>query len=312
MAVSARTTERRRVRARVAGVVQGVGFRPYVFRLAELGLGGWVLNDERGVEVEVEGKPAGRRVPGKAPRRGAAARERRIGPRRRRAGEWGAHVPDRRVGARAEPEALVSADFATCPDCLTELFDPADRRHRYPFINCTNCGPRFTIVRGVPYDRPLTTMAGFAMCEGCRAEYEDPRDRRFHAQPNACPECGPRVRLLDPDGAELAPARYRDPVAAAAAMLAAGKVVASKGSAATTSRAGPTTRPRSRAALAQAPRGQALRAHVRRPRRSPGLVELTAHEEEAPRRAGATDRDRATPSWAEVASVSRPTRPTSG
>ena len=85
---------------------------------------------------------------------------------------------------------MVTPDSATCDDCLSEIFDPADRRHRYPFTNCTNCGPRFTIVRDVPYDRPNTTMASFAMCEACRAEYEDPADRRFHAQPNACPECG--------------------------------------------------------------------------------------------------------------------------
>src|SRR4051794_34217341 len=122
---------------------------------------------------------------------------------------------------RGRADAAVAPDSATCDDCLRELFDPTDRRHRYPFINCTNCGPRFTIVRGVPYDRPLTTMAGFTMCDRCLAEYEDPLDRRFHAQPNACPDCGPRLRLVG--------AQADDPLAAAVSALEAGSIVAVKG-----------------------------------------------------------------------------------
>jgi hydrogenase maturation protein HypF len=217
-----------RTRARVEGTVQGVGFRPFVYRLAaELNLSGWVLNDERGVLLEVEGPNAAvdafmRRLPAEAP---PLAEVERVLPEPRRP-EGGAGfriVESERAGTA---DALVSPDTATCEDCLRELFDPSDRRYRYPFINCTNCGPRFTIVRGVPYDRPLTTMAGFEMCDACRAEYEDPANRRFHAQPNACPACGPSVRLLEPAGRPLA---VDDPLRAAAATLADGRIVAVKG-----------------------------------------------------------------------------------
>jgi hydrogenase maturation protein HypF len=184
-----------RVRVRVEGVVQGVGFRPYVHRLAaELGLDGFVRNDSRGAVIEAEGPPEAidallARLPAEAPAAAVIERvEREAVPPR---GERGFGIVESvRAGT---PDAQVSPDLATCEACLRELRDPADRRHRYPFINCTDCGPRFTIVRGVPYDRPLTTMAGFTMCEACAAEYADAANRRYHAQPNACPECGPRL-----------------------------------------------------------------------------------------------------------------------
>jgi hydrogenase maturation protein HypF len=214
----------RRVRARVEGAVQGVGFRPFVYRLAhELELGGFVLNDERGVVVEAEGEAAAvqrlvERLAADAPP--LALVERVVCESVPATGERSFAIVASEHGA--EPRALVSVDGATCDACLVELFDPGDRRFRYPFVNCTNCGPRFTIVRGVPYDRPLTTMAGFRMCVLCQAEYDDPLDRRFHAQPNACPACGPRARLLGDDGAS-------DPVAAAAAALLDGRIVAVKG-----------------------------------------------------------------------------------
>lgn len=196
--------ERRRIRVR--GVVQGVGFRPYVHRLAARErLAGFVLNDGEGVVVEVEGPRDAvdhfvRALPLEAPplARVESIDGERITP-------TGAHVflvaQSRARGA----SALVPPDVATCDACLAELFDPADRRYRYPFLNCTDCGPRFTIVRGVPYDRPLTTMAGFPLCADCRREYEDPADRRFHAEPIACPACGPRldVPLEDASGVLL-------------------------------------------------------------------------------------------------------------
>ena len=220
----------RRTRIRVRGVVQGVGFRPYVYRLAyELGLGGFVLNDSRGVVVEVEGSRGA--VDEFLARLGAEAPPLAVidsvecSECASVVGEGGFEI--RQSPGGGVPDAPVSADSATCEDCVHELFDPADRRHRYPFINCTNCGPRFTIVHGVPYDRPLTSMSGFPMCEACAAEYEDPANRRFHAQLNACPVCGPSVALLP--GLVGALEVGLDPIRSAAAALRDGEILAIKG-----------------------------------------------------------------------------------
>jgi hydrogenase maturation protein HypF len=216
-----------RTRAVISGVVQGVGFRPYLYRLArEHGLAGEVSNNGQGVNLELEG-PAGRvedffreLIPRKPPLAHILRVEKEEIPELGKA--------DFRIlpsSSGAAPTALVPPDTALCEDCLAELQDPADRRYLYPFINCTNCGPRYTIIRGLPYDRPLTTMAGFAMCPDCRAEYEDPADRRFHAQPNACPVCGPRAWLAEPGGRELP----GDGPTLAGERLARGAVVAVKG-----------------------------------------------------------------------------------
>ena len=194
-----------RTAVRVEGIVQGVGFRPFVYSLASrLGLGGFVGNDVDGVFAEVEGDPAAVREFLRALARDAPplARVERVtaaplGPTGTASFQIVASEP---TGRR---RALIAADTATCADCLRELADPGDPRFRYPFINCTNCGPRFTIVRDVPYDRPLTTMSAFPMCERCAAEYHDPASRRFHAQPVCCPACGPRLTLLDEAGQPL-------------------------------------------------------------------------------------------------------------
>jgi hydrogenase maturation protein HypF len=209
-------------------VVQGVGFRPFVYRLAlEEGLAGFIGNDTDGVTIEVEG-PAERveaflrRLPVEAP---PLARIDSVAARELAAtGEAGFRIVASEVLGRVSTG--IPADAATCPDCLRELLDPADRRYRYPFLNCTNCGPRFTITRRIPYDRPQTSMARFKMCAACQAEYDDPLNRRFHAQPNACWECGPRVWLAGADGAEIA---ADDAVAATIGRLLAGEIVAIKG-----------------------------------------------------------------------------------
>jgi hydrogenase maturation protein HypF len=186
--------ERRRLR--VAGLVQGVGFRPFVHGLAERhALSGFVLNDGSGVVIEIEGAAQALDAFTAALREEAPALASvetvtagLVPPRGD--SEFTIAASDSRPG-----RARIPADTATCDDCLRELFDRSDRRYRYPFLNCTQCGPRFTIVRAVPYDRPNTTMAGFALCAECRHEYEDPRDRRFHAEPIACPACGPRLSM---------------------------------------------------------------------------------------------------------------------
>ena len=215
---------------RVTGTVQGVGFRPFVYRHAvALGLAGSVRNDSAGVLIDVEGEPEHiaeltRVLTEEAPplARVATVTVEDAAPRGERDG-FSIVESD----ASGSPSVPVSVDTATCDDCLAEVDDPADRRYRYPFTNCTNCGPRYTIVLSVPYDRPATTMRGFAMCPACRAEYDDPSDRRFHAQPNACPECGPQLTWRDPTGQALADGD--DALTAAVDALRDGAVVAVKG-----------------------------------------------------------------------------------
>jgi hydrogenase maturation protein HypF len=212
----------------VAGIVQGVGFRPYVYRLAtERNLTGTVSNTSSGVSIEVEG-------PADVVDEFLSCLPRTAPPLSRITDVEIRELPcsgDRefRILASRGGEAvqtLISPDVAICSDCLRELLDPADRRYCYPFINCTNCGPRFTIVRDIPYDRPHTSMAGFRMCPDCQGEYDDPRNRRFHAQPNACWRCGPQVELWGNKGNRIV---TRDPIAEAVAGLEAGVVVAIKG-----------------------------------------------------------------------------------
>jgi hydrogenase maturation protein HypF len=207
---------------RVDGVVQGVGFRPFVHALAvRLGLDGQVGNDAAGVFLEVEGDRqviANFLTAVRAQAPPLAVVDRVTAREVETLGETGFRIAPSPAGGTVG--TLVSADSATCADCLRELHDPADRRYRYPFANCTNCGPRFTIVRSVPYDRPSTTMAPFAMCAACAREYHDPADRRFHAQPTCCPACGPRLRLPGFPGA---------PLLSTVDLLRAGAVVAIKG-----------------------------------------------------------------------------------
>ncbi|HTB95534.1 MAG TPA: carbamoyltransferase HypF [Terracidiphilus sp.] len=224
--ISATSPVRRAVFVR--GVVQGVGFRPFVYRLAfEEGLAGSIGNDTDGVTIEIEG-PSARvnaflmRLRAEIPplARIDAVTLRDLPP----TGESGFHIVASQI--KGQVSTGIPADAATCADCLRELLDPADRRYRYPFLNCTNCGPRFTITRSIPYDRPQTSMSAFTMCAPCQAEYDDPLNRRFHAQPNACSQCGPRVWLETPDGARI---DSSDPVSDTIERLLAGHIAAIKG-----------------------------------------------------------------------------------
>lgn len=216
----------------VKGVVQGVGFRPFIYSLAgRWGLTGWVCNTSAGVIVEVEGAEDilalfGAAVEAEAPPLAVidGVTSESLVP----TGEPGFTIRE----SRPEPGAFqpISPDLCVCPDCLREMADPNDRRYRYPFINCTNCGPRFTIIRDIPYDRPRTTMAAFAMCPDCEREYHDPLDRRFHAQPIACPSCGPQVRLVRPEaGRPRVEASADEAIVTSRRLLREGSILAVKG-----------------------------------------------------------------------------------
>ena len=219
---------RQRLQVAVAGIVQGVGFRPFVYRLAsELGLSGWVRNDSAGVTLEVEGLPSQlrdflERLRTDAPPLSRIDEVQSL-PRPLGQARDGFSILESRSGRAA---TAIGPDTALCGDCLREMLDPADRRWRHAFINCTNCGPRFTLTRALPYDRAMTSMARFTQCPACEAEYRSPLNRRFHAEPNACPVCGPQLSLCAMDGT---PRAHDDPLAGALACIAQGGIVAVKG-----------------------------------------------------------------------------------
>lgn len=224
-------SEFRRLRLAIRGAVQGVGFRPFVYRLAtELHLAGWVNNSAEGVFVEVEGaaevlEEFRYRIEAEKPPRSQIRSLEAVWLPIVGYSEFEIKVSE--SGDRRSKSAVVLPDLATCPDCLRDIFDPQNRRFRYPFTNCTNCGPRYSIIKTLPYDRGNTTMGKFRMCPQCETEYRDPRDRRFHAQPNACPVCGPKLQFWDCRGEILAEGDRA--VSAAADALRRGEIVALKG-----------------------------------------------------------------------------------
>lgn len=219
----------RRLRVSVRGAVQGVGFRPFVYRLAsQLQLAGWVSNSPHGVTIEVEGMPGNLesfllRIERERPPSSfiQSLESSYLGA------QGFSSFEIRESNSNGAKTAVILPDIATCPDCLGDVFDPDNRRYLYPFTNCTNCGPRYSIVEALPYDRHNTTMKGFEMCTECRREYEDPTDRRFHAQPNACPKCGPHLELWNTGGESTA--NGHDALLSAAEALRQGRIVAVKG-----------------------------------------------------------------------------------
>ena len=226
-------TAPQRLHLRVQGMVQGVGFRPFVYTLATaLGLGGWVRNDDGGVDIEVEGGTAElalflERLERDRPAHALLSRleTQWLTPCGYKAFEIHSSAQN-----AAPKSAWILPDLATCPACLAELLDPGDRRYQYPFINCTHCGPRYSILTGLPYDRPNTTMAGFRLCPDCQREYDHPLDRRFHAQPNACGRCGPQLELWDSQGQAIAPgAASPERMALAADWIRQGHILALQG-----------------------------------------------------------------------------------
>src|SRR4030042_4046526 len=220
------TAELARISAR--GIVQGVGFRPFVYQLAtKHDLKGWVCNTSEDVKIEVQGESKDLKrflseLQNNAP---PLAHIEKLSVTYHPPADY-ASFEIRHSIAEEGKYQLISPDIATCPECLREIFSPEDRRYYYPFTNCTNCGPRFTIIEDIPYDRPKTTMRSFQMCPDCQAEYDNPLDRRFHAQPNACPKCGPRLELLDARGNHV---ESPDVIATASRLIKDGKILAIKG-----------------------------------------------------------------------------------
>ena len=218
----------KRKKISIQGVVQGVGFRPLVYRLAQNeNLKGFVFNTSRGVEIEVEGEPEAlerfiQRIQSDPPPLAKITEIEVVDIQIK--GEVEFLIRSSREEERRS--TLISPDISICDDCLVELFDPEDRRYHYPFINCTNCGPRYTIIQDIPYDRPKTTMSSFKMCPDCQGEYDDPSNRRFHAQPNACSVCGPKIWLVDRWDRQI---ESRDAIGEAVRALKEGKIIAIKG-----------------------------------------------------------------------------------